>query len=92
MMDLRTDKKIVDIYIKDEGYASIKALSNKAKLACHALDIDNELLHFGKEWCGEKVCLPGDIDGLYQAECGLDKVEEIIELFENAGLVVESEL
>lgn len=91
-IDIKVDDKVVDIYIKDEGYGAIKALTPKAKLAAYALGFDNELCHFGKTWCGQPVCQDGQTEGLFQAECGLDQVQEVIELFESWGLVVYSEL
>lgn len=91
-MGSRTEQKTIDVYIKDEGYGAIKALTPKAKLALYSLGFDNELWHFGKEWCGKPVCQDGKTEGLYQSECGLDRVQETIEIFESYGLIVYSEL
>lgn len=81
-----------DIYIKDEGYASVRLHNSlEAKEWCHKNGYINSLTSFGKEWCGEPVWYPGMIDGGYKFGIDIDHVKVFTLKAKEAGLIVESE-
>ena len=81
-----------DIYIKDEGYASVRLHESlEAKEWCHKNGYLNSLTKFGKEWCGEPVWYPGMIDGEYRFGISINRAKVFTLEARKAGLIVESE-
>jgi len=83
--------KETDIYIKDEGYADMKFLTQDAKEWAHKMGIPNSLHEFGKEFCEQKVWYPGMEDGLYQYGIKPFTANNLAIIAETDGLVVENE-
>lgn len=81
-----------DFYIKDEGYADVKALSNKAKEFSMQQGWDNTLLHIGDKFCGHDVWAPGMTSGLYQFGIRRSQLQDFISFVKLDGFTVESEL
>lgn len=81
-----------DFYIKDEGYADVKVLSNKAKIFCDGKGYDNDLLDIGDTYCGQPVWKPGMTQGMYQFGIKKSQVNRFIKMVEENKFTVESEL
>lgn len=83
--------KTPDVYIKHEGYADIKFLTNKAKETAHKLGIANSLTSFGKTFCGQPVWNPTTKKGLYTIGVKVSALKRICKELKKNGLVIESE-
>jgi len=81
-----------DFYIKDEGYADVKALSTKAKEFSFHEGWDNTLLKIGNKFCGQDVWTPGMTHGMYQFGIRRSQLQDFIEYVKEKGFTVESEL
>ena len=81
-----------DFYIKDEGYAAVKVVSNHAKEWCLENGFDNSLLEFGAEFCGQKVWTKGMKEGMYQFALKRSQLPEFFLLIDDSKFTFESEL
>jgi hypothetical protein len=81
-----------DFYIKDEGYAAVKVVSNHAKLWCLENGFHNSLLEFGAEFCGQKVWTRGMKEGIYQFGIRRSQLAEFLLLVDEDKFTFESEL
>ena len=82
---------MTDFYIKDEGYAAVKALTQGAKLFSNDIGLENVLLEVGTEYCGELVWTPKNNKGVYEFAINPVKVKEFIKMVDKYNLTVESE-
>jgi len=81
------EKKMTDVFIKDEGYQDVRFTSQKAKEWAQKNKIPND-------WKGiSKNYYPKSKTGLYSRGVKLSKkgINEFISIMKNDGLKVESE-
>lgn len=81
----------VDVYIKDEGYADIKFLTEKAKETANKMGIPNQLLSIGKTFCGQPVWTPETKKGVYSCGLKLTHLKKAVRDLKKNGLTVECE-
>ena len=74
----------IDIYVKDEGYADFRVLTDKAKEICNKNGFKNSLEEFG-EWSEKKK------EGRYSFGVSEKDVFSVIEVMEKEGLTIDSE-
>lgn len=86
----------IDVYIKNEGYADVKFLTDKAKNWAHNNEIPNgllEILHDDETtFCGKPVWTPETKVGLYKTGVKLSCIPGLVKAMKSAGLKVESEI
>jgi len=90
-----TQEKVetVDIYVKDEGYASIRFLTKSVKKWASEAKIPNTLDNYKKDgFCGQPIFIKNKQDGLYRIACGKRDMNNIIKHAKKAGFAVDSEL
>jgi len=81
-----------DIYIKDEGYASVRLHNNLPAMKwCHVMGYQNSLIKFGKEYCGRPVYYPGMNSGMYSFALNESQARAFTKKAKKAGFIVESE-
>ena len=68
------DTRKTDVYIKDEGYADVRFVSDKIKQWAYEQKIPNSLASFGKAFCGEPVWNENTKVGLYKIGIKLSKL------------------
>lgn len=82
-----------DVYIKDEGYAAVKFLSDKAKEIADSLGIPNHLQEIGDtSACGNPIWSKNTKKGMYECSFDLCEINKIIQVLTSKGLKVESEI
>ncbi len=80
-----------DVYVKEEGYADLRFITDKAKRVAYKLRIPNSLLQIGDTFCGEPVWTPQNPVGMYQCGYDYENVDFMVKLLRSEGLIVESE-
>jgi len=88
---METQEQEIDIFIKDEGYAAVKFLSDRAKEVAFSLGISNTLAQFGDTFCGNPVWNETTRKGVYACGFRLSHLKSVVADFEAAGLVIDSE-
>jgi len=85
--------ELADIFIKDEGYASVRLHTAPVEVKewCHNHGLENSLTSFGKTWCGDPVWYPGMKEGRYSFALKVKYVHKFIAEVKKAGFTVESE-
>ncbi len=78
-----------DVFIKDEGYAAVKFLSDKAKEIAHSLGISN-CLQNSLSW--KSVWNKDTKEGSYESCFEVCEVDKLIGVLTNKGLKVETEI
>ena len=78
-----------DVFIKDEGYAAVKFLSDKAKEIADNLGMPNSLQN-SPSW--KPVWNKDTKKGSYESCLDLSEVDKVIQILTNKGLKVESEI
>ena len=81
-----------DFYIKDEGYAAVKVVSNQAKLWCLENGFPNSLLEFGVEFCGQKVWTRGMKEGMYQFSLRRSRLPVFLLMVDEDKFTFETEI
>ena len=81
-----------DVFIKDEGYAAVKFLSDKAKEIACELGIPNSLQAFGDTFCGKPIWNKNTKKGMYESSLDLCEVNRAIQVLTDKGLKVETEI
>ena len=87
----KTNKLEVDVFIKHEGYAAIKFLTDKSKQWAHDSKVPNSLNEFGDTFCGQPVWNPNTKKGLYTIGVKVSKLKSVVASMKKANLVIESE-
>lgn len=84
-------KTQIDVFIKNEGYADFRFISERSKEVAHKLGIPNSLKSFGDTWCGQPVWNSKNKTGRYKCGINLDSMGKIVLKLQNEGLTIESE-
>lgn len=80
-----------DVYIKDEGFADIKFLTDKAKEVAHRLGIPNQVQSIGDTFCGKPVWNETTKKGIYSCGFGLSDLKKVVKALTDQGLEINSE-
>ena len=80
-----------DVYIKDEGFAQVMFLSDRAKDVASALFIPNSLQEFGDTFCDKPVWNEKTRIGVYRCGFKLSYLNAVVKDLKDAGLTVECE-
>ena len=81
-----------DVYIKDEGYAAVKFLSDKAKEIAFSLGIPNCLQDLGDTFCGKPIWNKDTKKGMYECSFDVCEVGKLTQTLTDKGLEIESEI
>ena len=81
----------VDVYVKDEGYADFRFVTDRAKRVAFRLGLNNDLQACGNLYCGKPVWNSDTKVGVYHSGQPVNKVHSIIKQLKERGLVIESE-
>lgn len=83
---------MIDVYVKDEGYADIKFLSIEAMEWAYGQGVSNDLLEVGDTFCGKPVWKPGMAAGVFTTAVSPHLLPHIMKAMEIFGLTTESEI
>jgi hypothetical protein len=91
MLNLTTENPKFEVYVKNEGYADFRFISDRAKVIAHELQIPNSLAEF-ETFCGQPVWSPESPEGLYKCGFKMGAARRLIRELRSRGLTVETEI
>ena len=84
-----TNQSPLDVFVKQEGFADVRFLTEKAKEVAHKLGIPNSWKGIADE---EHTWSPKNPEGRYKCGLDYDDALDLIKDLEKEGLIIESEI
>lgn len=90
---MNTNDTKLDLYIKDEGYADVRLITDEAKNWAHKLGFENSLIGITPDdtYYGEKVWNHITKTGPYHFSIATHTIHEFMDVIDASGLNYESE-